>query len=38
MELQIVSNQADKSYVINKIIEFNAKHFPDDFEGQVPSR
>src|SRR5689334_6736134 len=36
MELQVYeeTNSSEKSYVINKIIEFNAKHFPDDLKGR----
>lgn len=36
MELYISSetNNSDKSYVINKMIEFNLRHFPDDLKGR----
>ncbi|WP_214629233.1 GNAT family N-acetyltransferase [Paenibacillus agaridevorans] len=36
MELKICdeTNNTDKSYVVNKMIEFNLKHFPDDLKGR----
>lgn len=36
MELHISdeANSTDKSYAINKMIEFNLKHFPDDLKGR----
>ncbi|WP_028609086.1 GNAT family N-acetyltransferase [Paenibacillus harenae] len=36
MELYISNetNNADKSYVINNMIEFNLRHFPDDLKGR----
>ncbi|MCY9670880.1 GNAT family N-acetyltransferase [Paenibacillus alginolyticus] len=36
MELQIYdeTNNTDKLYVVNKMIEFNLKHFPDDLKGR----
>ncbi|GBG07213.1 putative N-acetyltransferase [Paenibacillus agaridevorans] len=36
MELKVCDerNNTDKSYVVNKMIEFNLKHFPDDLKGR----
>ncbi|WP_337102860.1 GNAT family N-acetyltransferase [Paenibacillus sp. YIM B09110] len=36
MELQIKNetNDSAKSYVINKMIEYNMRHFPDDLKGR----
>ncbi|TNJ60815.1 GNAT family N-acetyltransferase [Paenibacillus hemerocallicola] len=36
MELQITNetNDAAKSYVVNKMIEYNLRHFPEDLKGR----
>ena len=34
MQISYETNDTDKSYVVNKMIEINLKHFPDDLKGR----